>query len=273
MRVPRIVRGTVEPMSDPARSADEGPPPNAVYAAVHREFPFIDATYRRRISLRPTPGVIYAEMEDYIHHFAVELHHVDGVVTAATAVGVRHPWDACPGGARGVAAMVGTPLADADHRHGWSEDRSTQCVHVVDLALVAARHAHDDAPTEFDVRIPAAARERRTAVLRRDGDVVFEWTVDGDQVVAPDRFAGMSLAGSGFFGWIGAHLDDEDEVEAATLLRRACYIGVSRGLDLDTYERAIEGGTINSSCFVYQPGVAIRSRRMVGTSRATEDDA
>lgn len=269
----RMSGDTVGSMSDPASSADDRPVPNATYAAIHREFPFIDATYRRRISLRPEPGVVRAEMEDYIHHFVVEIHHVDGVVTAATAVGVRHPWDACPGGARGVAAMVGTPLADVADRHGWSQDRSSQCVHVVDLALVAARHAHDDGPTEIDIRIPGAARERRTAVLRRDGDVVFEWTVAGDEVVAPDRFAGMSLAGSGFFGWLGANLDDEDEIETATMLRRACYIGVSRGLDLDTYERAIEGGTINNSCFVYQPGVAIRSRRMVGTSRATEADA
>lgn len=172
-----------------------------------------------------------------------------------------------------MAALVGTPLADAADRQGWSADRSTQCVHVVDLALVAARHALEDGPTEIDIRIPGAARQRRTAVLRRDGEVVFEWTVVDDDVVAPDRFAGMSLEGSGFFSWIGEHAVDDDERELATILRRACAIGASRGLDLDTYGSASEGGTANGSCFVYRPGVASRARRVVGSSRATEHDA
>ncbi len=246
-------------------------------------FPFGDATYRRRISIRPhhddgraAPGGrghVDAEMEDYVHHFAIRVDHADGVVTAATADGVRHPWDACPGGANGIRRLVGTRLADAGARHGWFEDRLAQCVHVVDLAVLACGHADDPDELDLEILVPDAGHRHRTATMWRNGDELLSWTLKDNLVVAPERFAGMTISGGAFFRWIDEHLTDPVEHEGAVVLRRAAHIATSRGLDLDRYAVAADGGAVNDSCFVYRQEVAVRARRIVGTTRSTELDA
>jgi hypothetical protein len=93
------------------------------------ELPYGDATYRRRIELRPAPGLMWAEMEDYPHHFTVRIEHDDGVITAIDPDGIRHPWDLCPVGAAGVKALVGVTLSDAADGASWAADRTAQYGH------------------------------------------------------------------------------------------------------------------------------------------------
>ncbi len=265
----------------PAGRPSRGPSPRPNLEAdllAGTAFPFGDETYRRRISIRPRHGGpdgadrVDAEMEDYVHHFAITVDHLDGVVVGASAEGVRHPWDACPGGANGIRELVGTRLDEAAGRQGWSADKVAQCVHVVDLAELACAHAGDDEDLVFEVLIPRAAHHRRTVTLRRNGVEAMAWTLKNNDVVAPDRFVGLTISGGAFFRWIDANLPDPDEREAATIMRRAAHIGTSRGMDLDRYAVAADGGAVTESCFVFRSGVADRARRIVGSARATEAD-
>jgi Protein of unknown function (DUF2889) len=233
------------------------------------DLPYGDSTYRRRIELRPEPGAMWAEMEDYPHHFTVRIEHRAGVVVAIEATGIRHPWDACPVGAAGVRALVGVTLKDAMEGATWAADRTAQCVHVVDLAVLAVRHALDEERTSYEARVAPSARRLREATLDRNGNRVLAWSLDGGRVIGPDRFVGLALGRRPFFDWIRGNLDGQEQ-EAATVLRRACSIAIGRGMDLDAFAYAADAHPADNSCYVYSTGVAVTAHRMVGSTRATE---
>lgn len=224
--------------------------------------------YRRRISIRPGPGVVDAEMEDYPHHFSLHIEHRDGVVTKAGATGHRIPWTSCATGAAGLRLLAGTTLTDAVDLNAWAPDRTTQCVHVADLALLAVRHALDDAPITYEARITPGDAVERHAVLRADGVVVLDWHVDGDLVAE----LGVTLARRPFFDHLAASGVTGDALEHAVVLRRACHIGRSRGIDLDAFATAADIHDPDGSCFTYRADVAVTARRVRGTMKPTEQE-
>jgi hypothetical protein len=205
-------------------------------------------------------------MRDDHHHFRVEIAHADGVVTGATATGVRVPWHTCPLGAAGVGLLVGHRLAAAVDPGTWMPDRSAQCVHAVDLALLAAGHALDAVGLEYAVTVSPPGGPRREATLRRDGVIALAWSLAGQTIVGPDRFAGLSLAGGPFAAWTSQRLA-ADTREQAIVLRRACRIAPGRLLDLDRFRFAGEVIAGDNSCYTFRPEVAAVSRRVSGASR------
>jgi Protein of unknown function (DUF2889) len=225
--------------------------------------------YRRVIRLRPEPARIDAEMIDYLHHFRVTVSHRDGVIIAAAASGVRVPWTTCPLGAAGVGRLVGHSLATAADPASWASDRSAQCVHALDLALLAVAHAADSGPTDLEIVVSPAAGVRREAVLRRNGEVQLAWTLQGTTVVAPERFAGLTMAARMFHPWVARRLDPPSRAEAI-VLRRASYIAPSRAIDLDLHHTAGELNAADSSCYTFRPEVIATARRVRGSSRPTE---
>jgi len=230
-----------------------------------------DRAYRRRVEVWPGPGAVEAEMEDYCHHFRLRISHRDGTVTDVEAEGARVPWETCGAGANGARSMIGTPLAECVAASAWAPDRTTQCVHVIDLALVAVRHALDAFSTRYEVLISPGSHRRREAMLSANEQPLLHWTLDGETVSGPPPFAGLSLARAPFFAWIRANLP-EDRHEPAVVLRRACSIGISRGIDLDDYPFAADIHPPDGSCYTYSQDVALSARRMLGSSRATEAD-
>lgn len=228
--------------------------------------------YRRRIEVVPLGDVVEAAMEDYIHHFGVRLAHDGERITEATATGVRVPWTTCPVGAAGIAEIAGTPLAEATVVDRWLDDRASQCVHTVDLATVAAAHATDVAPLVYEIGVELAAFTERRAVLRRDGDVVLDWTVEGNDVVGGGPQAGMSLARAAFANWLTTRVVPDDR-EPFVVLRRACTIAMGRYMDLDTVAVAGDIHPGDDSCHTYRSEVAAIAARCRGTARETESDA
>ncbi len=55
--------------------------------------------------------------------------------------------------------------------------------------------------------------------------------------------------------WADATLSPDD-AEAAVVLRRACSIGMSRGIDLDAYPTLADMPGLRPLCFSMQPDVA-----------------
>jgi hypothetical protein len=229
------------------------------------------AAYRRRIEIVPRPAAIEAEMEDFVHHFAIRIEHHDGVVTRADATGERVPWGTCRTGAAGLASLTGTSLSVATDVDTWAPDRSSQCVHVVDLALLALRHAADAEATHYEIRVTPGWGEHRRAVLDENGRRVLDWTLAGD-VATDGTNDELRLARAPFFATLDERGATDREVERAVVLRRACSIALSRGIDLDSFATANEIREADNSCFTFRPEVIVRSPRMVGTTRATEDD-
>jgi hypothetical protein len=224
--------------------------------------------YARRIEVLTSPGRVVAEMEDYVHHFRVELEHADGVVTRAVGTGVRVPWATCPLGAAGVARLAGAKIGPDSGETWVGGDRTDQCTHVIDLASVAVAHA-DRPSVRYVARVSPAGGPRRHAVLRADGDPVLEWDLD-DDVVQSGHFAGLRVRSRELKQRMLA-LPDADQREHVAILRRACHIAPSRAVDLDDYAVANEIGIIDSSCHTLQPDVARTSRRVRGSARRTEE--
>lgn len=224
--------------------------------------------YARRIDVRTSPGRVVAEMEDYVHHFRVELEHTEGVVTRAVGTGVRVPWATCPIGAAGVARLAGAKVGP-DTGDTWvGPDRTDQCTHVIDLAAVAVAHAGRPS-VRYDARVSPAGGPRRRAVLLADGEPVLEWELE-DDVVTAGLFAGLRVRSRELKQRM-RELPDPDQREHVAILRRACHIAPSRAVDLDDYEVANQIGIIDSSCHTLQPDVAATSRRVRGSARRTEE--
>jgi hypothetical protein len=233
-------------------------------------YAFAHETYRRTIEVRATIGVVEAEVEDYLHHFEVRLTHDGRRVTGAVGTAVRAPWHTCPTGAAGLRTLAGTELTVAGtHASAWVTDRSDHCVHVLDLATLAAAHALDHEPLHYEIVVSPAAEDRRVATMHRNGGLLLRWEMDGPTITGPGRFAGVSLERAPFFAWMQAELEP-GEYEPVVVMRRACHIAYSRGLDLDDHRYASETRPADSSCYTFRPDVAFIARRNRGTARATE---
>jgi hypothetical protein len=118
------------------------------------------------------------------------------------------------------------------------------------------------------VAIPFGAQGgQRTAVqLWRDGKSTLTWTLEGMTCVDPPPYADVRWRG-GFLRWADETLDP-DTAEAAIVLRRACDIGMGRGMDLDAIPRAVDIlDTQGRICHTMQPGVVEMAQRNRGTTR------
>ena len=217
--------------------------------------------YRRTIRVRAEPGLATAEMEDDVHHFMARLHHAGGVVTKVEGAAPRTPWVSCPGALMELKTLEGLTLEAV--RALPAPARREHCLHLFEVALIAASHA-GDAPFERTYRIDAdhdAAQPRLT--LWRDGREVLSWAVD-EMVVRGSRFDGIALADiPRRLGGLSA-----DEKEAALVLRRASLISFVRTIDMDavTSSGAMRANP-DETCYAKKSYRIAEAVRATGTSR------
>jgi hypothetical protein len=233
-----------------------------------------DLTYRRRIEARVGDGVVAGAMEDYIHHVAARIHHDGGVITAVDVAPERMPWSSCPVGVAGLGSLVGTRVDQVADLSRWIGSRAQQCVHTTDLAVVLAAAALRGADRTYEFTMEGMSRRERVARLLVDGAPWATWVISREQVVDPERsgrFAGLSLDRVGFSKWIAENLS-ADEREPAFVMRRASTIGLSRGLDIDSWPTAVVARPGDDSCHTYRPEVVEIATRNVGTMRETDAD-
>jgi hypothetical protein len=230
-----------------------------------------EETYRRRIELRPAAGVVDGAMEDFLHHFAVRLHHDGTVIRGVEVDPARVPWTTCPVGAAGVGALEGVALAEVRDLDRWIGGRASQCVHVVDLAVLAAAAAGRGRPRTYEVWVTQEADDLHSARLLVDGTEWATWRVQHHRLLAEGRFAGLALDRRTFSAWVAAHLDP-DEAEMAFVFRRAIAIGNSRFMDMDDFTHPSESMGAPESCHTFRHDVAPVSFRNKGSGRRTEDD-
>ncbi len=109
--------------------------------------------------------------------------------------------------------------------------------------------------------------QRHTVTLARDGEALLAWELEGAHVVAP---APWSEAEGGFARWADATFD-ADTAEAAIVLKRACSIGMSRGMDLDSYPTLADMPGLSPVCWSMQPERAPVAFRNHGLIRDYDD--
>ncbi len=208
-------------------------------------FPY--GSYRRRIRVVATSAdVVEGGLEDDFHHFTVHLRHDGERVVVAEAGSFRWPWSTCPGAAEPLRALAGMPLSDRCLAVGDWTDPRLNCTHMFDLAGLAvaqaARTARGtaDAMRQYDLEIPFGAQwgGERDVRVWRNGQLLHTWTLDGRRCVSPPPFSERPWRG-GFLKWADATFPPE-ESESIIVLRRACDIGMGRGMDLDGYDCADE---------------------------------
>jgi hypothetical protein len=239
---------------------------------------FPEGSYRRRIRVVATePGVVEGALEDDFHHFAVTLRH-DGTTVISVEAGARRwPWSTCPGAAEPLRAVAGMPLSPRCLAIGEHGDPRMNCTHMFDLAGLAVAHAARGGPVgtrrQYDAEIPAQAQAGAPTDVRlwRDDELVHTWTLEGRQCVAPPTFADAPWRG-GFLRWADKTFAP-DESEPVIVLRRACDIGMGRGMDLDAVETAKELEQVMSGvCFSMQPEQIALAVRNKGTIRDFHDN-
>lgn len=211
---------------------------------------------------------VRAALEDDFHHFRVELDIRDGRITAIQAESPRHPYSLCPAAAQALQALQGSAPDRQAHAVHRVVDPSQQCTHLLDLAgLACATAARGLAHRRYDIEVPMRVAGRTRATLARDGVPMLAWEVLDLGITGPAPYAGVSLR-HGMAQWALDHLD-EDESEAALVLRRCTVISLGKGKPLDLQVHAMP----TAACFAQQPERAPMALRQVGSTWDFSDRA
>lgn len=232
-------------------------------------------SYRRRVHIERLDNVtVRAALEDDFHHFSVELAHDETRALRFTATSTRWPWSTCPDAGAELSALDGMELSPRATAVAAVANPRLQCTHQFDLAGLAVAHAtRSIAQRTYDIEIPPATADgQRVVRLSRNGTLHLEWTLDyGTGLTSPAPFTEAPWRG-GFIKWADATLPP-DEAEAAIVLRRACDIGMGRGMDLEAYRTAEElADLMTGVCYTMQPDIMPNARREVGSIRDFADD-
>jgi hypothetical protein len=201
--------------------------------------------YRRRLRVTPSSGRVLTELEDDYHCMAVTVHHDGHVATAVEPIMDRAPWNICPGA---VAVLEQTFVGIALKSFASRGNKRANCTHLHDLAVLAAAHALDTAPTVFDILVSDPIAGRSEAELRRGGNTVLDWSVVRGRIIAPAPLAGLDL--DNMRNWIES-LGPEAQ-EAARLLRWGTMVAQGRTLPAD-WASGTGNMATRSRCFTFQP--------------------
>jgi hypothetical protein len=229
---------------------------------------------RRRIIVATQPagdeaGEARAVVEDDFHHFRVVVRQRGGRVFEAFGDGLRTPNALCRSASERLTEIVGMPLSAASAAVHERTDARLQCTHMIDLAgLAVAALAQGWVRRTYDATVPDRVQDRTRASLTRDGRAILAWEMEGARIAAPEAYAGVNIGG-GFTRWARERLS-LDETEAALVLRRAVFISVGRGVDLDAPGRRT--GPMGG-CWAWQPERAALATRHVGSTLDFTDRA
>jgi hypothetical protein len=208
-------------------------------------------------------------LEDDQHYFTVRVEHDGERVTAIASESVRAPWTTCPAAGAQLQALVGVALSDRTLVVAGHTQSDQHCTHQLDIATLAVAHAARVGAggalrRQYDIEVPFGLLdgERHTVSLTRDDEPLLEWVLEGSRIVAP---APWTDATGGFARWADATFD-ADTAEAAIVLKRACSIGMSRGMDLDAFPTLADMPGLSPVCWSMQPErapVALRNRGLI----------
>lgn len=246
--------------------------------AMEVDFDRAGDVYRRAIVVRELePGLVECGLEDDFHHFAVTLRHSSERVLGLEMWAGRWPWATCPAAGAALGALAAMPLSPRFTDAARWTDPLQACTHQFDAAAHAITHAaqrltgkRPRPERRYDCEIGAHMRAGDGAHGNRlwvDGDLALEWQVARHGIVDPAPPFDTAPWKGGFMRWADRHLDP-DAAEQAIVLRRACDIGMGRGMALDDVPIASELMPIMAGvCYTMQPAHAPHGTRHRGSIR------
>lgn len=221
------------------------------------DIPF-EGVFRRQIDLMAwDEGTVVGWLEDECHHFGITLSHDGHRVTGLRVAAPRYPWATCAGVGAPLQALVGQPLVARCSDIGALVDMRRQCTHVFDLAGLALAHAyagrghrryHGTVCPLADA-VPGGATDLLRATLYRDGQAVMHWDLDGDVIVGPEPYTGVSI-NRGFRQW--AEKLDGSAAEDASVLRRVAFVAKGRRISI-RHARVAADMKQSPVCHSFQP--------------------
>lgn len=208
--------------------------------------------FRRRFRVIPAEGRVQAEVEDDFHRMSVIVHHDGATATAIEPDMRRAPWTTCPGAIDKLKqTFAGVALKDFPIRG----EKKINCTHLYDLAILAAEHAFDQAPTIYDILVSDPVDGRRRAELRKNGVALLAWTEEKFRLVEPPEVAGLTL--DKLRTWIETL--DPSKQRAAKLLQWGNMIANGRGIPLEQQSDATK---MPPNCYSFQPERAVSATRV-----------
>lgn len=205
-----------------------------------------EAGCRRNQLIDPRPGVVRADVEDDFHGFSVEIEHDGERVLDLRTTALRWPWSTCPAAGVHLAERMKGARLDA---LAAVDSPLSHCTHQHDLALLAAAHAHDSAPTLYSTFASDRMAPTRTADLYRNGTLELAWEIDGSDIVSPGIGHGLSLRR--LKEWEATL--SPDQREAARVLRRTIFISGGRFFDYAATPTADKVVQSVGACYTFQP--------------------
>lgn len=183
---------------------------------------------------------------------AVTLCHDGKVIISVAAVMERWPWTTCPGATEVLkSTFTGVTLAEGAARGmKWSN-----CTHLYDLAIMASAHAGDNAPMVYDVFVSDAVDGRKSAEIRKDGDVIVAWVLEKDIIQEPEALKGVPV--TQLRDWIKTL--DQPQREGAHVLQWATLIAHGRSIPLENQSDATR---MPPNCYTFQPDRAKTAERI-----------
>jgi hypothetical protein len=219
--------------------------------------------FYRVIRLAARRGEVRAAFEDSFHHFRLVLLHDGRKVERVQTDSFRLPFSLCPAAGLELSRLEGTALTVDVGSLTRSIDARQQCTHQFDLATLSVTLAtRADQARRYDIRVTAKVDGQRIATLLRDGRACLQWTVVGQEIVAPLSYEGVAL-GKGFSAWAAGELESH-EAEAALVLRRGVF--VAEGLATVHLIDALKHPPANGGCWVRQPIRHAAAKRNVGST-------
>jgi len=221
----------------------------------------ITARYPSGTATDPTAQHVRAALEDDFHHFRVELHVSNGLVSRVHATAPRHPYTLCAEASQPLKQLEGMAVAPSAHAVMAHVEAREQCTHMLDLAGLACAAAARGLPARrYDIDVPVRVAGRTQAKLWRDGTLLLDWQVQELTVLGPAPYTNLNLR-HGMARWALTHLP-EDDAEAALVLRRGTAISLGKGHPLDQQAHARS----TSACYAQQPERAVLALRQVGST-------
>ncbi|WP_380780971.1 DUF2889 domain-containing protein [Sphingomonas sp. R86520] len=216
--------------------------------------------FHRHVLITPGESAVRTWVEDDYHHMGVTLHHDGATIRGVEAEILRAPWSTCPGAVAQLEATFAGVALGAVATRG---EKTINCTHLHDMAVIAAFHAHDATPTRYTIVVSDAVDGIRVAEIARDGIHVLRLVEQSGLIVEPAAALKGTLFQLG--GWMA--LLEPAEREAARLLRWAAIIAHGRAIPMD---RQSDATRMPATCFTFQEG---RKQRAVRIGRIVDFSA
>jgi len=208
--------------------------------------------FRRRFRVTPSQHWVLAELEDDYHCMGVTVYH-DGVIALTVEPDIkRAPWTTCPGAEQECRkTFTGVALAEFPARKA----KKSNCTHLYDLALLAAKYASEQEPLVYDLYVSDPIDGKRTAEVRRDAALVFRWVEFNGVFTEPAVLAGESV--ENIQAWIAVL--ETPQQETVRMLRWASMIARGRSMPIEEQSDATR---LPPACYTFQPVRAQQAERV-----------